>query len=345
MNSSTDEPIEEMRALIRDLATRIESQENELAALRGRLGQGTGQAPAAGATQSRQKVSRAGLLKMAGIGAAAATVAGLDISAQSTSALASDTNPVAAGRVTKAEHGTTVTYDGSPGLTGAVLLGNDSTYGNGGFNYPAAVAGIAGGGANAGTGGLVNGMYGYTERGSGNGIVGFNDNAGGIGNGVLGVAFGGSSSGVHGTNTAGTAVRGESNAGIGVWATSAEYFGVLGQAHNPANFTAGVKGTHDSAGAGIGVYGEQTGAGWGGYFTSTSGRGVNAMGGTGVGVYAVGGSAAVQAFGVDFGVEAVAVPDGTAVSASGGAMGLLAQAGRSVSGQKVRPAFSPKAPP
>ncbi len=114
---------------------------------------------------------------MAGFGAAAATAAGFDLTARGKLAFASDGDAVSAGKETKAEHGTTVTYDGKSGFTGAVLLGSDSTYGNGDFSFPAGVAGIAGGGATAGTGGSLNGVYGFTDRGVGNGVVGVNSNS------------------------------------------------------------------------------------------------------------------------------------------------------------------------
>ena len=297
MNSPTDESIDEMRSLIHELAIRVESQETELESLRGQLRPRVVPASQADQKRSQPTVSRAGMLKMAGIGAAAATAAGLDLTARGSSAFAATGDAVLAGKQTKAGLGTTVTYDGNSGFTGAVLLGSDSTYGNGGFSYPAAVAGIAGGGANAGTGGLVNGVYGYTERGVGNGVVGVNTNSvPGAGNGVLGVASATNSYGVHGTNADGT--------------------GVFGESSSPANDAAGVHGHHSDLTGGIGVHGSQAGGGWGGLFTSVSGIGMNASGGTGIGVNA-NGKTAVQAV-------ASADPDSVGVVAVGSSVGVAA---------------------
>ena len=133
---STDESIEEMRLRIRELSTRVEIQETQVASLRSQLGPGVAKPSQAEPSHSKQRVSRAGLLKMAGIGAAVATAAGFDLTARGSSAFASDGDAVSAGKETKAEHGTTVTYDGKSGFTGAVLLGSDSTYGNSDFSFP-----------------------------------------------------------------------------------------------------------------------------------------------------------------------------------------------------------------
>jgi hypothetical protein len=83
-------------------------------------------------------------------------------------------------------------------------------------------------------------------------------------------------------------VLGESGGGAVVMGNSGENSGVVGLAHNPANYAAGIRGHHDGPDKGIGVYGSQAGAGWGGYFTSAGGIGVNTDGGTGIGVDAGG---------------------------------------------------------
>ena len=159
------------------------------------------------------------------------------------------------------------------------------------------MAGIAGGGATAGTGGSLNGVYGFTDRGVGNGVVGVNSNSvPGAGNGVLGVASATNSFGVRGTNPDGT--------------------GIFGESSNPANAAAGVHGHHSDLTGGIGVHGSQAGGGWGGLFVSVSGIGMNASGGTGIGVNA-NGKIAVQAV-------ASADPDSIGVVALGTSTGVEA---------------------
>jgi hypothetical protein len=57
----------------------------------------------------------------------------------------------------------------------------------------------------------------------------------------------------------------------------------------PGASSTGVRGQNNGTGPfGIGVWGSQAGSGWGGYFTSVSGIGVNVIGGTGTGVSANG---------------------------------------------------------
>jgi hypothetical protein len=65
-------------------------------------------------------------------------------------------------------------------------------------------------------------------------------------------------------------------------------YGVISST-SPGGFSTGVRGQNNgTGGSGIGVWGSQAGSGWGGYFTSASGIGVNVSGGTGIGVEASG---------------------------------------------------------
>src|SRR5579884_3243787 len=140
-----------------------------------------------------------------------------------------------------------VNYDGSAGFTNAVLAGNDSTYRNtDGFQFPAAVAGLAGAGPTAGTGGLVNGVHGYTDNGSGNGVIGLNTNfVDGDGAGVYGKneSTNGKGCGVKGTHAGGgSGGLFSSSTGIGVvtsGSTGLQASGftqaVYGTSHNPSD--------------------------------------------------------------------------------------------------------------
>ena len=263
---------------VRELTRRVEQQEAQIqsqgAELR-RLQAQRAEPSAAGGelVAGPRRLSRKGLFTVAATGAVAAAVAGLDPSLNSGTALASNGDTVKAGEETKAEGGTLITYDGSPGLKGAVLIGNDSTYGAGPYNYPAAVAGLAGGGSTAGPGGVVNGVYAFTDNGAGNGLVGYNSNKkDGSGTGVLGLAFRRGSYGVQGINTIGDGVSGITHVqdGIGVVGTNDAQGGtaVAGMATAP---NGGIGGYF--SGAFIGVYGQGD-------------RGVNAQG-VSTGVFAV----------------------------------------------------------
>jgi hypothetical protein len=99
--------------------------------------------------------------------------------------------------------------------------------------------------------------------------------------GVLGYhSANGTGAGVQGTTTS---IDDDANAVYGLVTST-----------SPGGFSAGVRGENDGTGGnGIGVWGSQAGSGWGGYFTSTSGIGVNAYGGTGTGVLTGGGSSAL----------------------------------------------------
>jgi len=255
MSECTADTVHQLMEAVRTLQERVEQQEAELLRLRRhRVPSGEQSQAVGGPSPASLGLSRAALLKTAGIGIASA-VAVVKIAGSTDEALASTGDSVAAGRITKAENGTMVTYDGAAGLGTAVLAGNDSTYGNEGtYDYPAAVVGLAGAGSSAGTGGLVNGVHGFTDNGAGNGVIGLNTNhVDGAGNGVLGVASRLGSYGVQGTNSDGT--------------------GVLGLASNPAGSIAGVLGHHTGASGGIGVFGQQDGDGFGGYFVSANRHG------------------------------------------------------------------------
>lgn len=274
MNTAQNRDVQQLTEAVRALRERVEQQEAELRGLRSQHVQAQG---APHPTASR--VSRATLLKTIGVGAAAATIAGMELGGPSGNAFASNGNGVAAGRITKAEGGTMVTYDGPSGFSNAVLAGNDSTYGNEGpFNYPAAVVGLAGAGISAGAGGLKNGVHGFTDNGAGSGVIGVNTNlVDGAGNGVLGIASRAGSNGVQGTNSAGT--------------------GILGVASSPDNDASGVFGHHTGVTGGIGVFGTQDGVGFGGQFISSKGTGAVVHGGS-YGMYAETKSVLNGAYGV-----------------------------------------------
>jgi len=204
-----------------------------------------------------------------------------------------------------------VNYDGSAGFKNAVLAGNDSSYGNtDGFQFPAAVAGLAGAGSTAGPGGLVNGVHGYTDNGSGSGVVGLNTHfVDGDGAGVLGKneSTTGAGCGVNGTHSGGGAGgRFTSTSGIGVVASGSTGIqasgftqAVYGTSHNTSDFAsaiegeltastsgdsaAGVYGKNDATNAnGCGVRGSHAGGGVGGLFNSNNGTGVVTGGRTGL---------------------------------------------------------------
>ena len=311
--NASPENTDSINDVVTDLIARLDRQETEIANLRAQLGH----EPHATTRAARpQSVSRADLLKIAGAGAVAATIAGFELSGPMNSAEASTGDSLNAGRVNKEENPTTLTYDGSSGgVSGAVFLANDSTYGNGPFNYPAVLAGVAGAGATAGRAGLSNGVHGYTDKGTGNGVVGLNTNAvsGSGGTGVLGVAVGATGNGVMGSNAAGNGVVGTSIKGSGVYGNAQSGAGVIGRSNSAVGVegisTSGVgtsgasTSNHGVAGGsstenmggvygntiadtgGAGVIGTDMGVGYGGYFTS----------GRGTGLYAFGGVIAVQA--------------------------------------------------
>jgi hypothetical protein len=125
--------------------------------------------------------------------------------------------------------------------------------------------------------------------------------------------------GVKASSSNGTAVYGSSGS------TDANAIAVNGiiANPNPGGFSSAVRGENKGTGGlGIGVWGSHAGGGWGGYFTSASGIGVNAYGGTGTGVNASG-ATGVSAFGSTVGVTASGE---TAVQASGHTNGVDAQA-------------------
>src|SRR6266571_4864470 len=192
--------------------------------------------------------------------AAAAAIGGSALLGKRASA--ADGGAVLAGNTTTAEHRTSVLYDGATGFTGVVLLGNDSFYSGANALYPAAAGGFAGAGDSVGAGGVANGVYGYTDNGSGHGVVGYNSNfVAGAGSGVLGQAFSSTGAAVTGTS-ASTA------------ASATALLGLISSA-SPGGFSAAVRGQNNgTGGSGIGVWGSQSGSGWGLYGTAASGVGV-----------------------------------------------------------------------
>ena len=307
-NDANSENTHSINDIVTGLIARLDRQETEIANLRAQLGH---EPQATTHAAQPPSVSRAGLLKMAGAGAVAATIAGFELSGPMNSAKASTGNSLTAGEVNKAETPTTLNYDGSSGgVSGAVFLANDSTYGNGSFSYPAVLAGVAGAGASAGHAGLSNGVHGYTDKGTGNGVIGLNTNAvsGSGGNGVLGVAVGAAGNGVQGSNAAGNGVVGTSNVGSGVYGNAQSGAGVIGRSNSATGVEGvstsgvgtsgasasnhgvtgtsstsnkgGVHGNTTAASNGAGVIGNDDGVGYGGYFTSFGGTGLYASGET-----------------------------------------------------------------
>lgn len=274
-------------------------------------GNGETQSPALG--NGSDPGSRRQLFKLAGVTALGAVGAAAMTGAQPAEAANGD--GVTAGNVTKAERRTSVKYDGTSGFGGVVFLGNDSTYDGGSASFPAGVGGWAGAGGTAGSGGVPNGMYGYTDNGNGNGIVGVNSNlVSGAGNGVLGTAQSATGAGVKGTNVLGTAVYGSSGSTDG---GATAIIGIL-TSTTPGFFSSAVRGQNNgTGGSGIGVWGSQAGSGWGGYFTSAAGIGLNATGGSGTGVNATG-ATGVNAFGDTIGLAASSI-GGRGIVAAGNA--------------------------
>jgi hypothetical protein len=209
-------------------------------------------------TQDGPGISRRGVLGKA-LGAAAAGVAGVVLLEPGSPAAADDGNSVTAGADTKAEHSTSITYDGFSSFGGVVLLANDSAHLPTDTAYPAALGGWAGRGQSAGYGAIANGIYGYTEAGTGHAVVGRNE--------PKDTGFGGA--GVYGENLS----------------TSIEASAVFGRipSTSPGTGSAGVRGENRGIGpGGIGVYGSQNGSGSGVYGTTPFGAGVFGQGWTGV---------------------------------------------------------------
>jgi hypothetical protein len=183
-------------------------------------------------------------------------------------------------------------------------------------------------------GGVRNGIYGYTDNGAGYGVVGWNTYAADTGGaGVLGRGSGsgtgvegwsGSGQGVYGTTTGvgGYGVYGSSASGTGVYGTSTAGTGVYGNTDStasganavkgvvssasPGGFSAAVRGENNGVGgSGIGVYGSQSGTGWGVYGNSSGGIGVYGDGGgsSSIGVQGIG-ATGVNAQGVTTGLQA-----------------------------------------
>ncbi|HEX5636449.1 MAG TPA: hypothetical protein VFY78_05135, partial [Gammaproteobacteria bacterium] len=84
-----------------------------------------------------------------------------------------------------------------------------------------------------------------------------------------------------GTGSGSTALEGITNSGAG------NAYAVIGTVNNGSagGFSAGVRGNNlSTTGLGIGVYGSQSGSGWGVYGVTPNGIGVNGSGGNGIGV-------------------------------------------------------------
>ena len=167
-------------------------------------------------------------------------------------------------------------------------------------------------GAGAGVLGLAFGTNSYGVQGAntvGTGVLGSASSPANFAAGVLGHHSGTQGGiGVHGVQDGsgwggyfqsargiGLVASVGAGAGQGIYATnhstSAGAIGVQGEVTSKSAVvrSAGVRGVNDSTSAeGIGVWGSHAGSGWGGNFTSMSGIGVQADGGSGTGVRAVG---------------------------------------------------------
>src|SRR5579862_9743921 len=115
--------VDDLWQVIQEQRATLRQQQEELLYLRTRLERTT---PQQGKPRSARagRLSRAGLLKAAALGA---TAVALDLGTQQTPVLANDGNAVSAGHTTSAEHATVVRFDGSGGFGGVILLGNDNT--------------------------------------------------------------------------------------------------------------------------------------------------------------------------------------------------------------------------
>jgi hypothetical protein len=275
--------VEDQTAKLAEQSAKLEEQSRQMAELRSRAEKAVARPREATVKAgTSRKLSRAGLLKAAAIGVAATTVAGgAELMGGSKRALA----------------------DGTEGPT--LFVGSDSD-----SFAVSAVCNAPGGTSVDATGPGSSESSGFYA--------------------VSGTAYNGV--GVHAVSTNGTAVRADSAGGAGVQGTSSSGTGVIGKSSStasnasailgeitstsPGGFSAGVRGQNDgTSGLGIGVWGSQNGAGWGGYFTSASGIGVNVSGGSGTGVNASGNT----------GVNASGVTRG--VSASGGTQGVYGATG------------------
>lgn len=293
--------------LVRSLQRRLDEQSAEIAALKAERRIGVRHSTAGRRTPP---VSRAQLLKAAGLGVAVVATAGLGVESELGTAKAANGSGIAAGGQTTAEASTTLQYDGPDSFQGTIFLANGTTnFGATDTAYPSAIGGWAG------TTGVSNGVYGYTENAAGNGVLGV-QGAGsvGTGNGVLGSAASTHGAGVMATNSLGTALLASSQSENG---SATAILGVL-TSTSPGSYSAAVRGQNNGTGGlGIGVWGSHAGSGWGGYFTAAAGIGVNAAGGSGTGVNA-NGAMGVTALGDTVGVAASST-GGRGVVAAGNA--------------------------
>ena len=249
-----------------------------------------------GGAVSRRMIGRA-------LGAAAAgAVGGAALMGRSAPPAAANTgDSITAGFANTAEDATTLNFDGSAN-PGVVFLANDTLLTAGESHFPAALAGWAGTNTSYG-------VYGFTLADGAAGVIGQTP-LGGAADGVRGIASASQAFGVRGTNSDGTAVAGSSDA---VTDNAAAILGTI-TSSDPGNFSAAVKGENNGTkSAGIGVWGDQMGSGWGVYGTSATGIGVNAESGTGTGLAATG-TTGVSAFGTKV---AVTAEGPTAIRASG----------------------------
>lgn len=247
------------------------------------------------------RTRRRSLLKTTlALGVAAATVgAGAQFGTNSGVASAATGGAMILGQTNVANAGTQVKWNGPPGFTGVLLLGNDTSFPDSGAFFPAATGGFAGGGP----AGVANGVYGFTQASptssttpngvvglatQGTGVLGQTQSASSFALGVSGISPHGI--GVSGTSTFGTGVVGSGNFegvvgkatgsnGDGVVGTGAST-GVSGTGTGPSGFgvsgrgSIGVTGT-SSATAGIGAQGIAFGPGGRGVVgSSTQGDGV-----------------------------------------------------------------------
>lgn len=283
MNSRNAPSIEALTVAVEQLRETVQAQSDRIRQLEG------GSHPSR--VSSAKPVSRAGLLKAAGVGAVAVAAAGLEVRGSGGTALATNGGNLILGQDNNAEHVTSVLYDGSANSQLVVLLANDSTWSADSSGFSAALGGWAGAGTTAGSGGVRHGVYGYTDHGGGNGVVGWNNSSVvGSGAGVLARNDSAGGFGLLALNDQGVAVKATNPGTRSSPAILGEVTGT-----RPAGYSSAIRGQNNgTAGNGIGVWGSQAGSGWGGYFTAVGGTGVVASGGAGRGGAFTGARAAIR---------------------------------------------------
>jgi hypothetical protein len=300
VTSTADTSMDQLRDLIEKLRSRLEQQELqlekqevELAELRSSRADRLASTGGLQAIQGNGRMSRAGLLKAAGIGAvaAAAVAGGLESNGGSRGALAATSGPFILGTTNEAENTTILDFDGGVDPDNfSVLLVRDYPGATVGSSHAGVITGLAAYGIHASGGaqgqavGVDNGVSGITENGDFYGVLGGNTNFGSPSGNSTGAGVRG-----NGNSKSGFGVAGYNSLGLGVYGAGS--FGVQGEitTTTPEAGQAAVYGKNDGTnGNGYGVEGTHAGGGWGGYFTSVSGIGLQGSSTSSTGIKASG---------------------------------------------------------